>query len=221
MVGGGWSLYYLRMTWQTWSIFMLTEIVLCLTPGPAVLFIVSQGLRYGGMRALWANAGILTANTLYFALSAAGLGAVLLASHDLFLVVKWAGAAYLVYLGGTTFFGRGVGISSDATDGPPTVSGPGLLARGFVLQAANPKALVFFTALLPQFIRPDHAVGPQVLVLGISSIVAEFPVLAAYGAFAGRAQHLARRPRFARAANRVSGALLIGAGAGLALAGPD
>lgn len=208
------------MTWQTWGLFMLTEIVLCLTPGPAVLFVVSQGLRYGGMRSLWANAGILTANTVYFALSGAGLGAVLLASHDLFLVVKWAGAAYLVYLGATTFFGRGAGIAADGEE-PPAISGPRLLGRGFVLQAANPKALVFFTALLPQFIDPRGNVAVQVLVLGVSSAVAEFLVLGAYGAFAGRAQHLARRPRFARAANRLSGALLIGAGAGLTLAGHD
>src|ERR1700741_3224028 len=148
------------MTWQTWGLFMLTEIVLCLTPGPAVLFVVSQGLRYGGMRSLWANGGVLTANALYFVLSAAGLGAVLLASAELFLVVKWAGAAYLVYLGATTFFGRTGAFASDGDD-PPAVSGPRLLIRGFVLQAANPKALIFFTALLPQFIRPEHSVGLQ------------------------------------------------------------
>jgi threonine/homoserine/homoserine lactone efflux protein len=199
--------------------FMVMEIVLCLTPGPAVLFVVAQGLRYGAARSLWANLGILSGNAFYFALSATGLGALLLASNELFTAVKWAGAAYLVWLGVTTFLGRGAAVAEAGTgDVAPTVSGPRLLGRGFVLQAANPKALVFFTALLPQFIDPRAPVAMQVLVLGASSVVAEFFVLAAYGAFAGRAGRLARRPSFARATNRIAGALLVGAGAGLALA---
>jgi homoserine/homoserine lactone efflux protein len=207
------------MTWQKWGVFMVMEIVLCLTPGPAVLFVVAQGLRYGAARSLWANLGILSGNAFYFALSATGLGALLLASNELFTAVKWAGAAYLVWLGVTTFLGRGTAVSEQgAGDVAPSASGPRLLGRGFVLQAANPKALIFFTALLPQFIDPRAPVGWQVLVLGISSAVAEFFVLAAYGAFAGRAGRLARRPSFARATNRVAGALLVGAGAGLALA---
>jgi threonine/homoserine/homoserine lactone efflux protein len=199
--------------------FMVMEIVLCLTPGPAVLFVVAQGLRYGVVRSLWANLGILSGNAFYFALSATGLGALLLASNELFTAVKWAGAAYLVWLGVTTFLGRGGAVAEEGTgDVAPSVSGPRLLGRGFVLQAANPKALVFFTALLPQFIDPRGPVAAQVLVLGASSVFAEFFVLAGYGAFAGRAGRLARRPSFARATNRVAGALLVGAGAGLALA---
>lgn len=207
------------MTWQKWAVFMVMEIVLCLTPGPAVLFVVAQGLRYGAVRSLWANLGILSGNAFYFALSATSVGALLLASNALFTAVKWAGAAYLVWLGVTTFLGRGAVVeTAGAADVAPSVSGPRLLGRGFVLQAANPKALIFFTALLPQFIDPTHSVAPQVLILGVSSVVAEFPVLATYGAFAGRAGRLARRPSFARATNRVAGALLVGAGAGLALA---
>ncbi|HSU16978.1 LysE family translocator [Longimicrobium sp.] len=208
------------MTWQRWGAFVVMEIVLSLTPGPAVLFVVAQGLRHGAARSLWANLGILSGNAFYFALSATGLGALLLASHDLFTVVKWAGAAYLVWLGAATFLGRGAGIAADGSAGAaPEVSGPRMLGRGFVLQAANPKALVFFTALLPQFIDPRAAVGWQVLILGASSVVAEFFVLAAYGVFAGRAARLAHRPSFARTTNRISGALLVGAGAGIALAG--
>src|SRR5262249_11533280 len=103
------------MTWQKWVMFMVMEIVLCLTPGPAVLFVVAQGLRYGAARSLWANLGILSGNAFYFALSATSLGALLLASHELFTAVKWAGAAYLVWLGVTTFFGRGAAIASGAS----------------------------------------------------------------------------------------------------------
>ena len=95
------------MTWQKWAVFMVMEIVLCLTPGPAVLFVVAQGLRYGAVRSLWANLGILSGNAFYFALSATSVGALLLASNALFTAVKWAGAAYLVWLGVTTFLIRG------------------------------------------------------------------------------------------------------------------
>ncbi len=92
-------------------------------------------------------------------------------------------------------------------------------ARGFAVEAANPKALLFFAALLPQFIRPDQPVVPQVAILGVASVLVEFLVLAGYGFCAGRASELARRPRFVKATNYVSGTLLVGAGAGLALAG--
>ena len=208
------------MTLATWAFFVLTETVLCLTPGPAVLFVISQALKHGSLKSLWANAGILSGNTLYFALSATGVGALLLASHRLFIGIKWAGAAYLIFLGVKTFLDRG-GARLDA---PTTLSGPvgsRLLLRGFAVQAANPKALVFFTALLPQFINPTAPVAVQLLILGVSSLFVEFLILAGYGILAGRASSLAGQPRFARATNRVSGGLLIAAGAGLALNGNE
>jgi threonine/homoserine/homoserine lactone efflux protein len=102
--------------------------------------------------------------------------------------------------------------------GTPKVNGPRLWLRGFGLQVANPKALIFFTALLPQFINPAEPVAWQVLILGISSVVGEFFVLVGYGVLAGRAAHLARLPRFVRLTDRIAGMLLVGAGAGLALA---
>lgn len=207
------------MTFETWTLFVITEIVLSLTPGPAVLFVVSQGLRHGGTRSIWANLGILSGNAFYFMLSATGLGAMLLASHSLFLVIKWLGAAYLIYLGLTTLLSKGtVGDLVPENTSPLQVSGPRLWLRGFALQAANPKALLFFTALLPQFINPTEPVAWQVLILGLSSVVAEFFVLIGYGFLAGQATHLAHLPHFMRLTDRVSGVLLVGAGAGLALA---
>jgi homoserine/homoserine lactone efflux protein len=86
----------------------------------------------------------------------------------------------------------------------------------FVLQTSNPKALVFFVALLPQFIDARGPVAWQVLVLGVTSVVIEFVVLLAYGAAAGRATRLAARPRLRTLADRVAGSLLIGAGIGIA-----
>jgi threonine/homoserine/homoserine lactone efflux protein len=87
------------LDWTVWMMFALTEDALTLTPGPAVLFVASQGLRSGSSGALLSAAGILAANALYFAVSGTGVGALLAASGYLFTVVEWAGASYLLYLG--------------------------------------------------------------------------------------------------------------------------
>jgi homoserine/homoserine lactone efflux protein len=91
-----------------------------------------------------------------------------------------------------------------------------ILRDGFFVQGANPKALLFFTAILPQFIDPHHAIAYQVLILGVSSILVEFTVLFVYGQLAGRALSAARNPRFESLTNRIAGSFLIVAGLGLA-----
>jgi len=194
------------MSARTWLLFALTEVALCLSPGPAVLLVVSRALALGTRASIWSNLGILAGNAMYFALTAAGLGVVLLASHELFTIVEWTGAAYLIWLGIAALRGRG-------RHAPAAVPAPGrAFASGFVLQAANPKALVFFAALLPQFIDPTGPIGAQVALLGITSMVIEFLVLLGYGLLAARMGMLSARPRFARLADRVAGALLIAAG---------
>ncbi len=189
--------------WETWGLFLVTETTLCLTPGPAVLLVIAQGLSRGGLASIWSSLGILAGNTFYFLLSATSLGAMVAASYGLFSAVRWIGAAYLVWLGINTFRGR----SSVLAVAPARDAGGAgrMLANGFVLQAANPKALLFFTALLPQFIDPARPVAPQVAVLGLTSVVVEFVVLAAYGGLAGRATGFASRPRFAALTNRIAG----------------
>ena len=203
------------MTWQIWSAFFLIETALCLTPGPAVLLVLSQALTRGAARAVWSIGGILAANTLYFVLSATGVGAVLMASYDLFFAIKWIGAAYLVWLGVSAFLGKSKTLSVRAADARP-VHGSRLFLNGFILQMSNPKALVFFTALVPQFINPHAALVPQVAILAATSVLIEFFVQLFYAVLAGRAAHLAAQPRFARITDRIAGTLLIGAGVGMA-----
>lgn len=201
------------MTLQTWLVFCATETVLCFTPGPAVLLVVSLALTRGAHAGLGASIGILAANALYFVLSATGIGAILLASWQLFFLIKWLGAAYLVWLGVRMLLARPGGLAaSDA----PSLRSVGPLRHGLITQGANPKALVFFTALLPQFVDPARGVPAQIAVLGVSSIAIECAVLGIYVAVCHRARRMMQRPGFATALNRTGGVLLIGAGAGMA-----
>jgi threonine/homoserine/homoserine lactone efflux protein len=201
--------------WATWWLFAATETVLSFTPGPAVLFVLSSALRVGANRSVPGILAILAANSLYFALSATSIGALLVSSHRLFLTVKWTGAAYLVYLGIRSILGHQSVVPIEQTTAG--AGGWRLLGDGLVPQLSNPKALVFFAAILPQFVDPRRPIVPQILILGLTSNCCEFVVLFAYAAAAGRAAILTRQPRYAKWTNRLAGGLLIGAGTGIAL----
>ena len=203
------------MRWEIWMAFAILETAQCLTPGPAVLFVLSQALARGALSSIWANLGILAGNTIYFILSATGLGAILLASYDLFSAIRWIGAAYLIYLGISAFIGKSQMLSVATPDAKP-VSGPRIFLNGLILQVAKPGTLIFFATVLPQFIDPGHAMARQVAILAVTSVSIEFCVLAGYGAVAGRMTHLAAQPRFAKLTNRIAGTMLIIAAAGIA-----
>lgn len=206
------------MGFEIWALFAVTELLLCLTPGPAVLLVVSQGMRLGARASVAGNAGVLSGSALYFVLSALGLGGLLLASATLFQVVKWAGAAYLVYLGVRmvlSTFGR---VREE--DGQPEPAEPDrgrLFSQGFLTQVTNPKALVFFTALVPQFVSPGGDLVLQFAILGVTSVAVEFVVLLAYGWTAERGARLLGA-RAATLFERAGGTLLVVMGVGLAAA---
>jgi len=195
-------------------VYVITEFLLCLTPGPAVLLVVSQGINRGFKASFKGTLGIEAGNLLYFALSALGLGAVLLASTNLFQIVRWLGVAYLFVIGVKMLISRG---RDSEVDGRVVSSGRSveLFGQGVITQLINPKALVFFTALLPQFISPGGRVLEQFLILGIVSLLVEIPVLAAYGWLAARGGRLIPK-RLDLLPDRIAGVFLIGAGAGLA-----
>ncbi len=210
---GGFFCYSGGMTLETWLLFCATETVLCFIPGPAVLCVVSAALSRGSRAGVHSSFGILAANTMYFVLSAMGLGAVLLASRTVFLVIKSVGAAYLVFLGLRMVIAR-MGTDAVAPTGETSVRGS--FWNGFVVQAANPKAIIFFTALLPQFIDPDAAVAPQIGILAASSVAIEFGVLSIYVAACHHARRWFKGGRLDLWLHRVGGGLLILAGARLA-----
>ncbi len=178
------------MDWSNLAAFAVTELLLCLSPGPAVLLVVGLSMRQGFWRSQAAAAGILTTNAIYFALSAAGVASLILASATLFYVLKIIGALYLAWLGikmiaplvGAWWRGeKHYAPFSEASKMPRAKTAPlQLYWKGISLQAANPKNLAFFVAILPQFVDPHGPVAFQMVVLGSVSVLLELPVLVIY-----------------------------------------
>jgi homoserine/homoserine lactone efflux protein len=202
------------VTLQVWLAFVVLETVLCLTPGPAVLFVISTSLARGARAGLGGALGIVACNTFFFLLSALGVAAVILASNRLFTALKWVGAAYLVWLGLRMLVARAV---AQPAEQPKPGAALSALVRGFAVQAANPKALAFFVALLPQFIDAHGSVPEQVAILAVTSVLIEYATQAAYVWVATRAGALAGIG-WATWLPRVAGGLLVAAGARLAIA---
>lgn len=192
--------------------FVALDTVLCLVPGPAVMAVVGAALarKQAGFATA---AGILTGNAIYFATSALGVMSVVVASHAAFVVLKWCGAAYLAYLGVRALVAPSRGRGADAAEEADRPTSRASWLGGTLTQLANPKALVFFGAIVPQFVDPAAALLAQVVILGVASLVIELVVLTAYilGVEAIRARGI--RPAARVLAERVGGALLIGVAA--------
>ncbi len=199
------------MTLHTWMTFVLVAIGISLLPGPAVVAVVSAALRGGFRASLAANAGVLVGDAAFVGATALGLGALLVASHPLFLAVKWLGIAYLAYLGVRALLARGAAYAFDRPGG-----GGRAFRLGLTTQLANPKIVLFFGALLPQFVDPARPAAPQFALLGATFIASDALVFAGYGALAQRARRLLRSPRAVTVTSRVSGAAMLGVAARLA-----
>ena len=204
------------MTFKTWLLFLVMETALSLSPGPAVFYVVSQSARGGVRRTLAAAAGILSANGIYFVLSATSLGAIIAASARFFTIAKWAGAAYLIYLGIKALKSAGASHAVALGNLQPPEQGDRrrVYVGALTLQLANPKALLFFLALLPQFIDPASSVVPQMLILAATSMLPEFCILLGYGWLAHRAVHTSAKFGVSGRMNRwlgwIEGAGLLG-----------
>ncbi len=197
---------------HAWYAFALVALAVSLIPGPAVVAVISTALRAGFRASLSTNAGVLAGDAVFVAAAAVGLGAALVASHAIFVAVRWAGIAYLAYLGARALLAPGRG--GFAVDGD---ADPRAFRLGLTTQLANPKVVLFFGALLPQFVDPARPAAPQFAVLGATFIVSDLIVFAAYGALAHHARAMLRSARAKRAASRVTGVAMLGAAARLAV----
>lgn len=202
------------MHWEVFAAFAATQLLFAFSPGPAVLLTVSHGMRGGWGDSLKVALGVQAGNGVYFVLSALGLGALLHASEALFHAVKWAGAAYLVWLGLRTI--RHARRNAAADGAGAVATGPRPFVQALLTQLANPKSVLFFGALMPQFIDPAGPLLAQYALFGAICFVTEMPVLAGYGWVAAQGRRFAASERVAVWRDRVSGGLLMGVGASLA-----
>ncbi|MBG3876369.1 LysE family translocator [Desulfovibrio oxamicus] len=238
----------MSISWNFLIVYTLTVLVATITPGPSMLLALTHGVRYGVRRALASALGNTVASVLQALVAVVGLGVVLAASEDLFRVVRYAGAAYLVYVGvcmlrapavplnvaapavtdtiGTTGTDGGAGHAgeggrgvSGALGASETPGGPGarkLFAQAFFVAAGNPKAIVFFTALFPQFLAPGDTLVRSALLVADLAVIA-FLGMMLYAVAGARIAALLATTRAARWYNRTVGVAFIGSGAGLAL----
>lgn len=197
---------------HAWLAFALLSLAVSLLPGPAVIAVVSSALRGGFRASLAANAGVLLGDAAFVAVAALGLGALLVASHGVFVAVRWAGIAYLAYLGVRALLDRHPSFAADPAPGSERRA----FRLGLTTQLANPKIILFFGALLPQFVDPARPAALQFALLGATFIVSDALVFTAYGALAHRARALLRSRSASRVASRVTGIAMLGAAARLA-----
>ena len=202
------------MSLSTWIPYFLATILLSLTPGPGVFSSLSSGLRHGFRLGVWNGVGMQAANLVLVSIVSLGLGTLLLASESLFSLVKWVGVAYLIYLGIATWRAPAKTFEEDRTDDAQT---PGeVFMRGFWVNATNPKGIIFFAAILPQFIdiaRPQLA---QYAILAGTTFAVDLVVMMGYTALAARVLRVMRDPSHIRWVNRTLGGAFVAAGVALA-----
>jgi threonine/homoserine/homoserine lactone efflux protein len=188
-------------------VFALSCVALLLIPGPAVLYVVAQGAEQGRRVGLASVAGIHVGTLVHVAAATVGLSALIVASAVAFSVVKYAGAAYLIYLGLRRLLGRDDGDRIER----PRESYRRAFVRGAVVNMLNPKTALFFLALLPQFVDPDRGgVWSQALVLGLVFVALGLVSDSLYALAAGTVGGLLRRRR--RGLRYGSGVVFVGLG---------
>ncbi|TMJ27602.1 MAG: LysE family translocator [Alphaproteobacteria bacterium] len=197
------------MTLSLWAAFVAASSILLIIPGPTVLLVVSYALGQGWRTALPMAIGVALGDFTAMTLSMLGLGALLAASSLLFTALKWAGAAYLIWLGIQLWRAGGTLDAAPRSDRAPAAR---MLAHAWLVTALNPKSLTFFVAFLPQFIDPHGDFWTQMLIFETTFLALAFANAVGYGLVASRARRLVGNARAIGIFNRIGGTLLIGAG---------
>lgn len=201
---------------QRFTLFLGVMVVLALTPGPAVLFSIANGVHRGWRGVLLGVGGVTAASLLWFVGAGLGLGALMAAAPWLFTVLAWFGVAYLVWLGAGKLM-AGLRGDAHAHEGARIRPGRAAFLDGFAVQLANPKVVLFFSTVLPPFLDLKRSLPPQLLVLAVAAVGVDFAGLALYGLCGAALADRLRSPAGARAFALVSGALLIAAAVLIAL----
>jgi homoserine/homoserine lactone efflux protein len=195
------------------ALFIGAELIFSLTPGPTVMMISAYGFRSGFRSALAAIAGTQTGNTLWYVICVTGLGALVTASPHLFHAIRLLGATYLVFLGASAIW--------KSFHAAPDAHGPKLMGKPYIqatlTQMGNPKAILFFGAIVPQFLDTSEPLISQYLIMFVVTFIGESIILTAYGWLASHGARLSGQGH-AVWRERVSGLVLLALGVAAAMA---
>lgn len=194
---------------DVWLAFTAASVVLLVIPGPTILLVISYALGQGWRTAMPMAVGVALGDFTAMTLSMLGIGALLATSAGVFTIVKWIGAAYLIWLG-VKLFRSGASLHAEASevDTPPLK----MLAHAWLVTSLNPKSITFFVAFLPQFLDMHGDFWTQMLIFESTFLVLSFANAFMYAGAAHRARSFFKSARALRAFNRTGGSLLIGAG---------
>lgn len=200
---------------QTFMMFLVAAVLVAITPGPGIFYVVARTLAGGRDEGLASSFGTGIGGLVHVVAGAVGISALVMASAEAFTLLKAAGAIYLVWLGFKTWReARTVELIGVETTGPARA-----IREGIVVEALNPKTAAFFLAFIPQFIDPTHSVAHQFIALGLLSVALNTGVDVVVTYWAAKARDgLARRPSIIVRLRQTSAAVLCGLGAGLLLA---
>ncbi|MEQ1595329.1 MAG: LysE family transporter [Casimicrobium sp.] len=203
------------MALDTWLTFFVASWLISISPGSGAIYAMSCGLNHGFRRGFVGTLGLILGIWTALAIVAIGLGAILKTSTMAFVVLKWLGVAYLVYLGIKQWRAPAVPMAAASGD-TSTVSAKTLIAKGWAVNATNPKGIVFMMAVMPQFIDASAPLLPQYLVIALTFGFTDLVVMAIYTGFAARVLTFFRSEAQMRFLNRLFGGMFVAAAAALA-----
>jgi len=197
---------------EQWAAFAAASAIMLAIPGPTILLVVSYALSHGRRYAVATVAGVALGDFTAMTASMLGLGALLATSATVFTLLKWAGAAYLIWLG-IKLWRAPVRVGAPEDTAAERGSHPlSVFLHAYVVTALNPKSIIFFVAFLPQFLDRGQPVLGQMLIFEATFLILATLNAAAYAMLASAARSGIRRPSVQQAVNRVGGSLMIGAG---------
>lgn len=199
------------MDFQIWLAFVAASTALLLIPGPTVLLVLSYSISQGKRVALATVAGVAVGDLVAMTASLAGLGALVLASATLFTMLKWVGAAYLIYLGVKLFRSASTASLGDV-ENAPQASAASVFAHSATVTALNPKSIVFFIAFVPQFIVVNSPLLPQFAILVATFVGLAMINALAYALLADKLRTKMSRPSVLAWFSRIGGGTLIAMG---------
>lgn len=209
------------MALHTWWLFVVPVFLLSGTPGPNMLHILSRSVEMGMKRSVAAMAGCLLALVVVLSASAAGLTTLLLAVPRVFDVLRYAGVAYLIFLGVKAWRSEVAPIDVGDPAFRTTVSAAAVFRGGFAIGMSNPKLILFAVAFLPQFVDPGTPQSPQFAILVVTFAAIEMFWYAVYAVGGQSLSRYLRRPAIRRSFNRITGGIFIGFGLALLRTNPS